>query len=121
MSLTNSLRLEEILVVDKAPDWERVEFTFTPGEVRQAVEAGPALEMRGGKVAWATGSCKSSRFHSIIFLPTKEDYRAKGWYLAVFMKRHKCKLHYFLDAPCLFVFFVFFDRRDEYNTIDNYG
>lgn len=37
------------------------------------------------------------------------------------MKRHKCKLHDSLDAPCLFVFFVFFDRRDGYNTIDNYG
>lgn len=47
MSLTNSLLLEENLVVDKAPGWKRVEFTFTPGEVRQAVEAGPALEMRG--------------------------------------------------------------------------
>lgn len=47
MSQTNSLLLEENLVVDKAPGWKRVEFTFTPGEVRQAVEAGAALEMRG--------------------------------------------------------------------------
>lgn len=69
MCLTNSLLLEENLVVDKAPGWKRVEFTFTPGEVRQAVEAGAALEMGGERVAWATGSCKSLRFHSIICLP----------------------------------------------------